>query len=261
MKPHILITNDDGIQAEGIRHLWDSLRAIADITIVAPTQEQSGKATSITIHDPLHVRPYLWSDNQQAWSVTGTPADCIKLALSAIVKNPPDLIVSGINAGTNAGRHLLYSGTVGGTIEGILQDIPSIAFSCHSFYNPNYPLATPFIPSIVQHILEHPLPHGTLLNVNFPDEEVKGIKLTRQGKEHWKEDPHERSNPVNEGTYYWLGGKKVSYEEEPDSDIAWLAQGYATAVPIHIAELTDHRHLKEHKALFEAKFAPEPSLT
>lgn len=253
-RPKILIVNDDGIHAPGIRHLWNSLKDVADITIVAPATEQSAVGVSITLRSPLRIQQVDWPENGTAWSITGTPADCVKMGLKVILnKEKPDLIVSGINRGSNAGRNILYSGTVGGTIEGIIQGIPGIAFSCVDYFDTNYKKVEKYIPKIVDYILKHPLPLGTLLNVNFPEysREIQGLKLTRQGKELWGEDPHERNHPIEGHTYYWLGAKLRQFDEHEDSDIIWLSRGYIAAVPVHVGELTDLTHLKDSREHFE----------
>lgn len=254
----ILITNDDGIHAPGIKHLWRALSKEHDVTVIAPSTEQSAVGLSITLRNPLQVHRVDWPDNAEAWCVTGTPADCVKMALRVVLNSPPDLIVSGINRGSNAGRNLLYSGTVGGVIEGVLQGIPGIAFSHRAYRNPNFESVEHYIAHVVDYVAEHPLPKGTLLNVNFPKETasgVKGFKLTRQGRELWAEAPDERHHPVEGHPYYWMGAKLQQFEESEDSDITWLDRGYMTAVPVHVDELTDHRHLDEQRAHFENYFA------
>lgn len=253
-RPHILITNDDGINAPGIKHLWKALEKIATVTVVAPLVEQSAVGVSITIRQPLRIDKIDWHGLANVWGVNGTPADCVKLGLNILMKTPPDLIVSGINRGTNAGRNILYSGTVGGVIEGVMHDIPGVAFSCRDFVDPDYHTAEQYVPRIVSYILEHPLSTGTLLNVNFPGREhpeIKGLKLTRQGQEFWAENLDERRHPTEGHVYYWLGAKLMEYEEHHDSDIAWLKKGYATAVPVQVGELTDHLMLKDRKSHFE----------
>lgn len=257
-RPKILITNDDGVYAPGIMHLWQSLKDIADVAIVAPASEQSAVSLSITLRQPLRIeRVNCFEGEANSWSITGTPADCVKLALKVILDWEPDLIVSGINRGTNAGRNVLYSGTVAGVIEGVMHDIPGVAFSCHDYQDPHYSVAAQYIPNIVQHILEHPLSKGTLLNVNFPKKllgNIKGVKMTRQGMEYWAENPDERSHPTENHSYYWLGAALRQFEEHEESDIAWLRQGYIAAVPVHVRELTDYREFAQRKTLFEQRF-------
>jgi len=257
MRPQILIVNDDGIQAPGIKHLWNALKDHADLTIVAPAHEQSAVGVSLTIRQPLRLHKVKGFGEAEAYALNGTPADCVKMALSVVLKEKPDLIVSGINRGSNAGRNIFYSGTVGGTIEGVMNSIPGIAFSCYDFFDPDYVSVEKFIPVIVNEVITNPMPHGTLLNVNFPTKDfaVKGFKLARQGRQFWGADPDERFHPAEKHAYYWLGSKLAEFDEHEDSDIAWLAKGYMTAVPVHVGELTDHGHINSRKDHFENLFA------
>lgn len=254
-RPHILITNDDGVHAPGIRYLWEALHDIADLTVVAPQTEQSATSLSITLRAPLRVEKLNWNNDADVWCVNGTPSDCVKLGMKVVLGRKPDLIVSGINRGNNAGRNVLYSGTVAGAIEGVLHGVPAIAFSCHDYWETDYSLAKEHVPRIVQHVFDHPLPKGTLLNVNFPSkelQEIKGYKMTRQGMEYWREDPTERSHPAERHSYYWLGARLAEFDEIDDCDVVWLKKGYIAAVPIHINELTDHNHLNERRHHFES---------
>ncbi len=254
-KPNILITNDDGIYAEGIKHLWETLLPHFDLTIIAPSEERSAVGLGVTIRDPLQIQTVAWEGKTRAWKVTGTPADCVRMAMSVILDTPPDLIVSGINRGSNAGRNVLYSGTVGGVIEGVFRNIPGIAFSCVRQESPNYKEAGQWIPSLVRHCLEHPLPKGTLLNVNFPDTPtIQGVRLAKQGQGFWIEEPDKRLHPEGHA-YYWLGGKWHDLEEEAESDVQLLKEGFAAAVPIHVGELTDLAHFHAHKEHFNRSLA------
>lgn len=257
-RPLFLITNDDGIHAAGIKHLWDAVHEFADVAIVAPLSEKSGSGVAITNFKPLRISQVFWEKNTPAWSVSGTPADCVKMALSVLLKRQPNLILSGINSCTNSGRTLFYSGTVGGAIEGALRGIPGLAFS----FNDNYSEESVFPPvgsvkshivSLVRHFLEDPLPSGTLVNINFPSnctKEIKGFKMAKQGRGYWVEKPDLRTQP--EGIpYYWLGNRWSDHEEEPDSDVALLKEGYITAVPLHVADLTHHDLLQSRRSAFE----------
>ncbi len=256
-KPRILLTNDDGISAPGLKNLWEALKDVADLSIIAPATEKSGVGLAITLREPILIEPVKWEGQTQAWKVTGTPADCVRMGLSVILDTPPDLIVSGINKGANSGRNVLYSGTIGGVIEGILRNVPGIALSCVDFENPDYQMTLPHIRSLVHHLLEHPLPKGTLLNVNFPSTPtIKGIKMARQGKGFWVEDPLERQHPEGH-LYYWHGGKWNAHDEHEESDVFLLTAGYAAAVPIHVSELTDHVLLTERKERFDRHFAEQ----
>lgn len=256
-KPLILVTNDDGIHAPGIKALIETLSPHADLVVVAPHNEQSAVGLSITIRQPIKVHKREDLFGVEAYAVTGTPADCVKMALSVILKRKPNLIVSGINRGSNAGRNILYSGTVSAVIEGSLREIPGIAFSCYDYVDPDYTPTLKHIPSVVRYVLNHPLPEGTLLNVNFPPKKLgayKGIKMVRQGKQYWMEDPSHRSHPTEGESYWWLGAKMSAYLEHQESDTQLLDQGWVTAVPVFVAELTHHETLNERKSHFEEFF-------
>lgn len=255
-KPHILITNDDGIHSPGIKSLWNALKHYADVTVVAPSNEQSAVGLSITMRNPLHLRQIDWAPDADVWSVSGTPADCVKMALNVVMKKRPDIVVSGINRGSNCGRNVLYSGTVAGTIEAVMHDIPGIAFSCFDFDVPDFDGAQPHITKFLDYVLENPLPAGTLLNVNFPARAIplKGFRMARQAKGYWGEEPQQRQHPSEGIDYYWLGARFVEFDEHEEGDISLLKQGYVTAVPVHVGELTDHRHLEAQKSQFERHF-------
>lgn len=253
-RPYILVTNDDGVYAPGIKHLWKALSPIADVIVVAPASEQSAVGLSITVRHPLCIEKIEWPfEDAKVWSVNGTPADCVKLALNVILPSYPQLIVSGINRGSNAGRNVLYSGTVAAVIEGTLHNIPGIAISIADYTDPAYSEVESYIPGLIRYLLEHPLPLGTFLNVNFPKQMrngLKGIYFTKQGKEYWAEKPEHREHPAEGNSYYWLGAKLAQFKEEQDCDIMWLREGYATAVPIYINDLTHHLYLEQNKAQF-----------
>lgn len=255
--PKIMITNDDGINAAGIKHLCRALKDHAEITIVAPAVEQSAVGLSVTIRSPLRIQKTEWEHGIKAWSINGTPADCVKMGLSIILDEQPDYIFSGINRGTNSGRNVLYSGTVGGAIESVMKDVPAVAFSCYDFADTNYAEIEQFIPLMLKHVQQHPLPKGTLLNVNFPSHihgAVKGFRMTRQGMQFWAEQPSKREHPAEGHDYYWLGARLAQFDEHEESDIHWLNQGYATAVPVHVKELTDYLHLEKAKEHFSQCF-------
>lgn len=253
----ILITNDDGIFAPGIRSLYEGLQDIAEVVIVAPAIEQSGMGLAISARSPLVVEKVHWAEGVDAYSVTGTPADCVKMALHTVLETAPDFVVSGINRGSNAGRNVLYSGTVGGAIEAALRKIPSMALSCVDFVQPDYETAKKHVAALVQYLQKHPLPAGTLLNVNFPatrGEAMKGLRLGRQGRSYYKENPDKRLHPDGKH-YYWLGGQQAEFDDEPnDSDISILRAGYGAAVPIYIDELTHHSELQNRVDHFTQLF-------
>lgn len=254
-RPRIILTNDDGIQAPGIKRLWKVLHEadFADLFVIAPSTERSGAGAAITWDRPMLIQESTWPENTPAWSVDGTPADCIKMGIRIILDEKPDFIISGINAGSNAGRNVLHSGTIGAVIEGILRGIPGMALSCEDGANPNFHVAEKYVVSLAHYLMEHPLPLGSFLNVNFPhsaQDKVKGFRLTRQGKGRWEENPH--LHIVTEhGPSYWLGGKPEELTEDENCDIALLKEGYLTAVPIHVHELTDHNELRDRQHTFE----------
>ncbi len=257
-RPRIILTNDDGIHAPGIKALWKALRAAdrADLFIIAPATEKSGTGVSITWERPMLIQQSEWPEETPAWSVDGTPADCVKMADRIILSLKPDLIVSGINAGSNAGRNVLHSGTVGAVIEGVLRGIPGLALSCENGQEPNFHVAEKYAAQLVDYVLAHPLPSGTFLNVNFPhaaQESVKGFRMTRQGKGRWAEDPYLHIE-TEHGPSYWLGGKPEELVEDENSDISLLREGYMTAVPIHVHELTDRQELLKRQNSFEGYF-------
>ncbi len=258
-RPRILISNDDGISAPGLKSLWKALHEadFADLVIIAPSSEKSGAGVSITWDRPMTIRKTEWTNATPAWSVDGTPADCIKLGTRIILENAPDFIVSGINAGSNAGRNVLHSGTVGAVIEGLFRGIPGIAFSCENGERPNFHVAEKYVAMMVNYVMENPLPAGCFLNVNFPhaaQDKVKGFRLTRQGKGRWAEDPSLHLE-TDTGPSYWLGGKPEESTEEEDCDIALLREGYLTAVPIHVHELTDREELEKRRYSFDSLFS------
>ena len=250
---NILLTNDDGIHSAGLKYLWEALKGKANLFIAAPKDERSGAGASVTIRSPLSAEPVDCYPGTPAWKVGGTPADCVRLALSVLLPSPPDLIVSGVNHGSNAGRNIFCSGTVGGVIEGMLHGgIPGIAFS-YLEETDSFPHIKKFIPDIVNYLIENPLPEGTFLNVNFPalpEEDIKGYKMARQGKSYWSETP-QKDLQNDTYTLYWLEGAETDHDEHDESDIALLKEGYITAVPLHIHELTDHHHFNQAKMLFE----------
>ena len=247
---NILLVNDDGIDSNGLRTLWEGLKGIANLSIVAPEKEQSGVGVSVTFDGPLRAEKVSHFDPSSSWKVRGTPADCVKVALGGLVDPRPDLIVSGINHGSNAGRGIFSSGTVGGVIQGILQGVSGIAFSYTCPISDSFPHVTPYIAPIVQYVIDHPLPQGTFLNVNFPTEKIKGIRFARQGLSFWLEAIRKKPHPEGHLEFHF-DALISSQVEHPESDIALLKEGFITAVPLQVSELTDHTHLADYKDHFE----------
>lgn len=247
-KRTLLITNDDGITSPGLCALYEAVKHDFDVIIAAPSKQRSGTGIGLTLHRPIHIHPHQWIDPCPAWKIDGKPADCIKLACSILLKKLPDMVLSGINPGSNAGRNALYSGTVGGAMEATIRGIPGIAFSCVNEINPDYEGAKRFITPIIHHFFNHPLPKGTLINVNFPDSAYLGIKYARQGLSYILENPYQ----CKETKGYYISKKWDLHPEHEESDTTYLKQGYITATPIHINEMTDIDHYTTHKKHFES---------
>ncbi len=249
----ILISNDDGINAPGIQALVNSLEKIADVFVVAPDREQSAVGHAITIHDPLKVSKQYIDDKLFGYAVSGTPADCVKLALCSLMPEPPDLIVSGVNHGANLGTDIIYSGTVSAATEGTLLGIPSIAISVNSFErDAKFSVAAKVVLEVIEKINEFNLPKGTLLNVNVPNierDEIKGWKLTYQGKTKYVERYVERIDPRG-NSYYWIDGDLVEREDETDADFRAVKEGYISITPIHF-DVTNHNYLAEIRERME----------
>lgn len=251
MKPTVLLVNDDGINAPGLKSLYHAIKPLVNVLVVAPASQQSGKGLSITLETPLKAQEIAWEDTN-AYKVYGTPADCIKVAIT-ILKHKPDYILSGINKGCNSGRNVLYSGTIGGVIEGLFKGIPGIAFSCREFHNPQYHLYDEFIRSIFLHFKDSPIDPHTLINVNFPKhpkEEILGIRYAKQGKGYWVEHHHETVDDQHHFSAKWFES-----EEEEDSDVLLLKQGYITVSPLQVSHLTNIMHFEKHAQAFNEKFS------
>ncbi len=245
-KPLILVTNDDGIYAPGIYALYQAMKAIGDARVVAPDSERSAVGHAITISDPLRVWEYERNGEFFGYAVNGTPGDCVKLGVKAILQQEPDLVVSGINQGANTAINVIYSGTVSAATEGTIMGIPSIAFSVTTFKKTDFSVAAEFAQKLALLVLEKGLPEGTLLNVNIPPlprEEIKGVKITRQGKGRYEEYFEKRVDPMNRN-YYWLAGKKLLLDSDPDVDDVAVMEQYIAITPIHF-DLTNYKAMDE----------------
>ena len=189
--PRILLTNDDGIYSKGIYALWEAMKEIGEVTVLAPNTEKSAVGHSITISDPIRIEPCTRHGNFKGYAVNGTPADCVKIAIGSFLDKKPDIVVSGINVGANVGANILYSGTVSAAAEGTMLGVPSIAFSLNTFKANNYELSKEVVLKMTKNILDHGLPKGTLLNVNIPNCEISecnGYKVTSQGDDYFLDD-------------------------------------------------------------------------
>jgi 5'-nucleotidase len=242
-KPLILITNDDGITAPGIRTLIEVMKTIGDVVVVAPDSPQSGMGHAITVNSTLFVEKVkVDQGNQLEYSCSGTPADCVKLAVNQILERKPDLCVSGINHGSNSSINVIYSGTMSAAIEAGIEGIPAIGFSLLDYsWNANFEATKPYIKSIVENVLKAGLPKDVVLNVNIPNvpkQELKGIKICRQARANWEEEFDKRTNPQGR-VYYWLTGKFVNLDHGEDTDEWALKNGYVSVVPVQF-DLTAH---------------------
>ena len=232
-RPLILITNDDGLGARGLEHLVRIAVRLGDVVVVAPDTPQSGKSSAITVNTPLYVNEHAPIDSAKVFTTSGTPVDCVKLAMFAVLDRKPDLLLSGINHGSNSGVNNIYSGTMGATMEGCTLGIPSIGYSLLS-HSPNadFDPTTPFIEEITQKVINHGLPDGICLNVNFPAKCTPlGLKVVRAAKSHWTEEYQEYLDPHGK-PFFWLTGRIVNEEiGNPDTDLYWLDHNFATIVP------------------------------
>ncbi|MBD5300756.1 MAG: 5'/3'-nucleotidase SurE [Bacteroides sp.] len=234
-RPLILITNDDGIGSKGIIHLARIAATLGDVVVVAPDAAQSGKSSAITANTPLYVNAHSpIADNIRMFSTSGTPVDCVKLAMFAVLDRRPDLLLSGINHGSNAGVNNIYSGTMGAAMEGCTIGIPSIGYSLLSHASDaDFSPLTPFIADITARVLSEGLPEGICLNVNFPDGCTPlGMKVVRAARSHWTEEYATYATPHGD-SFYWLTGKLHNDEpDNPETDEYWLKRQYGTIVPI-----------------------------
>jgi 5'-nucleotidase len=242
----ILVTNDDGIAAPGIKALTEVMHELGEIYIIAPDSAQSGMGHAITINSTLELKhiPYFLGTNN-AYSCSGTPVDCVKMGVHEVMKSKPDLCVSGVNHGANSSINVIYSGTMSAAVEGGIEGIPSIGFSlCDYSWDANFEYIKPFIKKIVLQVLENGLPDGVVLNVNFPKtDQIKGIKICRQAKAAWEEEFDKRTNPMGK-EYYWLTGKFVNHDNGEDTDEWALANDYISIVPVHF-DLTAYHAIQQ----------------
>lgn len=249
-RPLILITNDDGVSAPGIRFLIETMKPLGEVVVVAPAGPQSGMGHAITISKPLRLDAVDLYPDIKAYQASGTPVDCVKLAVDVILHRKPDLLVSGINHGSNSSINVIYSGTMSAAVEGGIEGIPSIGFSlCDFSYNANFKPTGKYIQAIAKNVLSNGLAKGTLLNVNFPkvdsEEEIKGIKICRQCDAKWQENFDERHDPGGK-KYYWLTGKFVNNDKGEDTDEWALANKYVSVVPTQF-DLTAHHTIESLK--------------
>lgn len=240
-KPVILLTNDDGFIADGLRSLRRALRGLGEIWIVAPDREKSACSLSLTLHRPLRVQ----KAGARGFAVDGTPADCVYLAVRKLLPRAPDLLLSGINRGPNLGQQdIAYSGTVAAAVQGTFLGIPSVAVSLHPDLKERYPFdsAARLARSLASYLLTHRLPAGTTLNVNIPPPPFKGIRVTDLGEKRYTPEIVEKKDP-RENSYFWIGTGRPQPSGGVSSDIMAVAAGYVSITPIH-KDMTDHEAVR-----------------
>ncbi len=246
---HILISNDDGIDSLGIFALVQEIKKIADVTVIAPDKQQSAVGHAITMNYPLRAVPFHKNGQLFGYAVEGTPADAVKLGVRSLMKTKPDMILSGINHGSNTAINIIYSGTVSAATEGTILGIPSIAISLTTYGESDFSYAAKFARNLVLLVAEKGLPEGTLLNVNVPavaENEIAGVLLTRQGKSTWDDTFDVRRDPANR-EYFWLTGKMNVIDTETDADQIAIQNRFVSVTPIHY-DLTDRVMLDQMKA-------------
>ncbi|MEW6774435.1 MAG: 5'/3'-nucleotidase SurE [Bacteroidota bacterium] len=243
-KPLILVTNDDGITAPGILFLSQIARDYGDVAVIAPDKPQSGSGHAITIHTTLRIFPSSIHHTSIEYATNGTPVDCVKLAVNKILPQKPDLILSGVNHGSNSSINVIYSGTMSAAIEGYLEGIPSVGFSlCNYSIEANFQPSEPYIRQIIEWMLKKNQ-QLTCLNVNISDtSEIRGIKICRQAKGNWVEEFEERLDPYDK-PYYWMTGKFTNFEPDAEDTDEWaLKNGYVSVVPVQ-TDLTCYTTIK-----------------
>jgi 5'-nucleotidase len=248
--PLILVTNDDGISAPGIIALVQEMKKIGEVVVIAPDKPQSGMGHAITINNTIRMNRGKVHGLKEEYACTGTPVDCVKLAVNKFLKRKPDLCVSGINHGANLSISVIYSGTMSAAVEGAIENIPSIGFSlCDESHEADFSEAMEIAGVIARKVLKEGLPEGTCLNVNIPPlkrEEIKGIKICRQTMGNWIEELDERKDPAGK-PYFWLTGKFQNFEKDDSETDVWAVNhGYVAVVPVQF-DMTAHEARKKLK--------------
>lgn len=252
-RPLILVTNDDGITAPGIRNLVEFMNEIGEVVVVAPNSPQSGKGHAITINSTLTFEEINLEGPQKDYSLSGTPVDCVKFALDKILTRKPDIVVSGINHGANSSINVIYSGTMSAAVEAGVEGLQAIGFSLLDFsWDADFKEAKTHIQDIVRKVLDNPIPKGIVLNVNIPklkSSEIKGIRVCKQANAKWEESFDERINPHGK-KYYWLTGYFNNMDTSENADEVALSEGYISIVPVKF-DLTAYEYLDHLKGIME----------
>ena len=253
-KLHFLLSNDDGVESQGLMAVANELRKIGHVTVVAPEREQSTMGHALTLHKPVRLYHIRSEKNLDVYALSGTPADCVCMGLRKVLKEAPDAIISGINRGLNLGNDVFYSGTVAAAREGALLNIPSIAASMDFHFEPGthqvayFDEAATFLSEVVMKTIQEGIPHRSLLNVNFPNlplSKVKGVKVARQGFRIYAGGVVERKDHRKKN-YYWLGGEYAGFEPIESSDCVAVDQGYISVTPLRI-DITQYDFLETLK--------------
>ncbi len=245
----ILVVNDDGITAKGIRSLVKAMLPLGDVTVVAPDRPQSGMGHAVTIHGIIRARAYdmQLDPSLVSYTCSGTPVDAVKLALAHLMDDQPDLIVSGINHGSNSSINVIYSGTMSAAVEGAVEGIPSIGFSLLDWdADADFDASAHYASAIAQHVLERGIPRNTCLNVNIPkglQKDIRGVKICRQAKAIWKENFEKRTDPMGHD-YFWMTGSFHNLDHGEDTDEFALAHNYVSIVPVQ-HDLTAYHFINE----------------
>ncbi len=250
----ILLTNDDGLYATGLKTLLDVMEEFGKVVMISTMESMSGMSQALTVKTPLRIHLLEETDKRRIYACNGTPTDIVKLALNQLLERTPDLIVSGINHGSNSSVSVLYSGTMAAAIEGALYGITSVGFSLNNFSpKADFSICGKYVRLIMKIIDAEPLPAGVCLNVNIPaaqEEDIKGIKICRQSRGNWKEEFEKRKDPTGR-TYYWLTGIFHNHEPESDDTDEWaLANNYVSVVPVTV-DMTAHWYLDKLKERFK----------
>jgi 5'-nucleotidase len=251
----ILITNDDGLYASGLRTLMEVMEEFGKVVLISTQESMSGMSMALTVKTPLRVKLLEETERRKVFTCNGTPTDSIKLAVNQLLERKPDWVVSGINHGANASVSILYSGTMAAAIEGCLYGINAVGFSLNSYSrDADFSVCKKYIRIVMQKLIDEPLPLGICLNVNIPsmdENEIKGIKISRQAKGNWKEEFEKRKDPMGK-TYYWLTGLFQNHEPEANDTDEWaLKNGFVSVVPVSV-DMTAHWYMEKLKEQFGA---------
>jgi 5'-nucleotidase len=246
---NILISNDDGITGPGLLPLKQALDAIGEVTVIVPDRQRSASGHAKTMHKPLRIQKVKLADGSAAYSSTGSPSDCVALAVLGLLPTTPDIVISGINLGANVGQDITYSGTLAAAFEGTISDIPSIAASLDTYEGGDFTYAAHFVARLAAEVLTRGLPDNVLLNVNVPnvaEQKIAGAEITRLGRRLYRDELLRRKDPRGRD-YYWIGGQRPTGHADEGTDIWALATNRVSVTPIHL-DMTDYRFTEVLKA-------------